>query len=187
MQGASQRCRLESLSTFWKELLALRELRKELSALRALFQLKLFWRLILMVWRVVLRGWDISPPPVDHPPPCWPPPPPCWPPPPTIASTPTALLPPTQCCPPHQPPVHPPVASYWRSQPLAGRLRAIRPTLFGYVIFFSASKRRGLVIHLTDLWWHCLLAKIFRLCFPPEPDSYWQEKMVFLSKSVAII
>ena len=25
------------------------------------------------------------------------------------------------------------VASYWRSQPLAGRLRAIRPTLVGYV------------------------------------------------------
>ena len=56
---------------------------------------------------------------------------------------PTALLPPP---PPPPPPsaapisprcTPPPVASYWPSQPLAGRLRAIRPTLVGYVLIVS--------------------------------------------------
>ena len=78
---------------------------------------------LLMVWGAVLRGWH-PPPFVDPPPPLLAPPPP------------TALLPPTQCCPRCTPP--PPVASYWPSQPLAGRLRAIRPTLVGYVFNFFA-------------------------------------------------
>ena len=102
---------------------------RALSALRAfqLFQLKLFWRLTLMVWRAVLRGWDT--------------PPPCWPPTPTIASTPHRAVapPPNSVLPPSSPgaplPPPPPVASCGRSQPLAGRLRAIRPTLVGYVFF----------------------------------------------------
>ena len=60
--------------------------------------------------------------------------------------------PPTQCC-PHQPPVHPPpVASYWRSQPLAGRLRAIRPTLVGYVLSFSCIYERFHEL-LLSYWW----------------------------------
>ena len=75
---------------------------------------------------------------------CWHPPPLFVdPPPPLLAPppTPTELLPP----PPHPvlPPSAPgapppPVASYWPSQPLAGRLRAIRPTLVGYVSYFSS-------------------------------------------------
>ena len=56
------------------------------------------------------------------------PPPPRWPP------SPPRCCPPTQCCPQCTTPPPPPVASYWRSQPLAGRLRAIRPTLVGFVV-----------------------------------------------------
>ena len=83
----------------------------------------------------VKSGSEVETPPplVDPPPPLLAPP---TPPPPHRAFAP----PPTQCC-PHQPPVHPPpppVASYWPSQPLAGRLRAIRPTLVGYVFDVTA-------------------------------------------------
>ena len=68
---------------------------------------------------------------VETPPP--PPPPPLLTPTPLLPPPPTALLPPpTQCCPPISP-LCTPVSSYWRSQPLAGRLRAIRPMLVGYV------------------------------------------------------
>ena len=85
-----------------------------------------------MVWGAVLRGW--------HPPPLLTLHPHYW------LHLPIALLPPpTQCC-PYQPPVHPPpppVASYWPSQPLAGRLRAIRPTVVGYVLFLENSKLNG--------------------------------------------
>ena len=58
-------------------------------SLSPLFQLKLFWRLILMVWKAVLRGWR----PLH-----------CWPPPPTIAPTrpKRAVTSPPHCCPtPH--------------------------------------------------------------------------------------
>ena len=91
-----------------------------------------------MVWRAVLRGWE-PPTPVDpHP---------------HRAVAP----PPTQCC-PHQPPVHPPppppMASYWRSQPLAGRLRAILPTLVGYVWVFCLISLRLKFLKIDEgfLW-----------------------------------
>ena len=101
-----------------------------------------------MVWRAVLRGWDI--------------PPPCWLPTPTIASTPhRAVAPPNPVLPPPPPPnpvlppisprcTPPPVAGYWRSQPLARRLRAIRPTLVGYVF---------VVLFLFEYWWVAMLSQ----------------------------
>ena len=84
-----------------------------------------------MVWRAVLRDWDTTPPP-----------PPRWPPTPTIASSPHRAVAPNPVLPPsaHGAPPPPTVDSYWRSQPLAGRLRAIRPTLNGYVFRFFYRK-----------------------------------------------
>ena len=73
-----------------------------------------------------------TPPFVDPPPPLLAPPPP--PPNRAFAPPPSAAPISPRCTPPPPPP--PPVASYWPSQPLDGRLRAIRPTLVGYVLKF---------------------------------------------------
>ena len=63
-----------------------------------------------------------------------------WPPPPLLLAhphQPTGAPPPPALCSPHAPLIKLKlaVASYWRSQLLAGRLRAIRPMLVGYVLY----------------------------------------------------
>ena len=149
-----------------------------------------------MVWGAVLRGWHPPPLLTPPPPPLLAPPPPTalLPPPPhpvlpasapgapppllapppphrAFAPPPHPVLPPS--APVHPPPPPPPVASYWPSQPLVGRLRAIRPTLVGYVYIVSSFSSLGFNSGLVLLCFSLRRRKMFPLYLSSQPVWYF--------------